>query len=131
MAEMCLELREEIVGAHGAYVRCATRNGANFILPGLYDRLARLLGHNMANGIVRDHPPPEIATAKVISVQDFGVASSFPSNVLHAAIEHGGLGVPKLLDETTKTRLQPVPETVCDFYPNNPNIPSRTRAKRQ
>ena len=58
MAEMCLELREEIVGAHGAYVRCATRNGANFILPGLYDRLARLLGHNMANGIVRDHPPP-------------------------------------------------------------------------
>ena len=51
IADMCLES----VGAHEAYIRCATRNGANLILSDLYDRLARLLGHNLANGTARDH----------------------------------------------------------------------------
>ena len=47
MAERCLKLHNEIVGAHEAYIRCATRNGAYLILPGLYDRLARLLGNSL------------------------------------------------------------------------------------
>ena len=38
--------------------------------------------------------------------RSLGVASSFPNDVLHATTEHDGLGVPKLLDETTKTRLR-------------------------
>jgi hypothetical protein len=37
--------------------------------------------------------------------RSLGVASSFPNNAFHAATEHGGLGVPRLLDEVTKTRL--------------------------
>ena len=67
---MCLELREEIVGAHKAYIRCATRNGAYLILPGLYDRLAWLFGHNLANGTVRDHTSKD-RDGKIISVQDW------------------------------------------------------------
>ena len=43
MAVKCLELHEEIGGAHEAHVRYAKRSGANLILSGLYDRLARLL----------------------------------------------------------------------------------------
>ena len=38
--------------------------------------------------------------------RSLGVASSFPNNVFHAATEHDGLGVPRLLDEITKTRLR-------------------------
>ena len=38
--------------------------------------------------------------------RSIGVASSFPNNVFHAATEHDGLGVPRLLDEITKTRLR-------------------------
>ena len=44
MEERCLKLHNEIDGAHGAYMRCAKRNGANHIRSGLHDRLARLLG---------------------------------------------------------------------------------------
>ena len=46
-AERCLKLHNEIDGAHGAYIRCAKRNGANLILSGLYDYLARLLGNSL------------------------------------------------------------------------------------
>ena len=38
--------------------------------------------------------------------RSLGVASSFPNDVFHAATEHDGLGVPRLLDEVTKTRLR-------------------------
>ena len=70
MAEMCLELREGNFGAHEAYIRCATRNGAYLILPGLYDRLDRLLGHRLANGTVRDHTLRD-RDGEIISVQDW------------------------------------------------------------
>ena len=38
--------------------------------------------------------------------RSLGVASSFPNDVFHAATEHDGLGVPRLTDEVTKTRLR-------------------------
>ena len=38
--------------------------------------------------------------------RSLGVASSFPNDVFHAATEHDGLGIPRLLDEITKTRLR-------------------------
>jgi hypothetical protein len=38
--------------------------------------------------------------------RSLGVASSFPNDVFHAATEHDGLGIPRLLDEVTKTRLR-------------------------
>ena len=38
--------------------------------------------------------------------RSLGVASSFPNDAFHAAIEHDGHGVPRLLDEVTKTRLR-------------------------
>ena len=54
MAEMCLELHEEIDGAHEVYIRCTKRNGANLIVSGLYDHLVRLLGGSLLGE--RDHP---------------------------------------------------------------------------
>ena len=68
MAEMCLDLREEIVGVHEAYRRCVTYNDANPILPGLYNRLAQLLGHSVL--AVRDHTPRD-RDGEIISVQDW------------------------------------------------------------
>jgi hypothetical protein len=38
--------------------------------------------------------------------RSLGVASSFPNDVFHAATEYDGLGIPRLLDEITKTRLR-------------------------
>ena len=79
MAEMCLKLREDFWGAHEACIRCATHNGANLILSGLYDRLARLLGQNLANGTVRDHPPRNrFGNSKIASVQDWLAISGMP-----------------------------------------------------
>ena len=57
MAERCLELHDEIEGAHEAYMRCAKRNAANLILSDLHDRLARLLGNSLLRE--RDHTPRE------------------------------------------------------------------------
>ena len=74
MAEKCLELHEEIDGAHEAYIRCAKRNAANLILSGLHDRLARLLGNSLLGE--RDHTPRRMDrnyrfTNEVISVQEW------------------------------------------------------------
>ena len=55
MAERCLEVYEEIEGAHEAHRRCAERNAANLILSGLHDHLARLLGSSLLEA--RDHTP--------------------------------------------------------------------------
>ena len=38
--------------------------------------------------------------------RSLGVASSFPNDIFHAATDHDGLGIPRLLDEVTKTRLR-------------------------
>ena len=53
--------------------------------------------------------------------RSLGVTSSFPNNVFHAAAEHNGLGVPRLLDEVTKTRLHHFQSMIA----------SRNRAERQ
>jgi len=36
--------------------------------------------------------------------RSLGVASSFPNDIFHAATDHDGLGIPRVLDEITKTR---------------------------
>ena len=73
MAERFSELYEEIEEAHEAYRRCAERNAANLILPGLHDHLARLLGNSPLEA--RDHTPRILgcdfrATNEVYFVQD-------------------------------------------------------------
>ena len=94
MAEMCLELREEIVGAaHEAYIRCAKCNGANLILSGLYDRLARLLEHSLLKE--RDHIPINcFGNSEIISVQDW-LAISGMTQPLAQKWECNGSNVPK------------------------------------
>ena len=75
MAEMCLKLHEEIDGAHEACIRCAEHNGANLILSGLYDRLARLLGGSLLGE--RDHTPRNrFGNGEVILVRDWLAISS-------------------------------------------------------
>ena len=104
MAEMYLKLREEVVGAHEAFMRCATRNGANLILSGLYDRLARLLGHNLANGTVRDHTLRD-RDGEIISVQDW-LAISGMTQPLAQKCECNGSNVSKdTLVKTFKSNL--------------------------
>ena len=49
ISERCSEIREEIVGAHEVYRRYAAHNDRHFVLPGLYDGLARLLGGSLAS----------------------------------------------------------------------------------
>ena len=53
--------------------------------------------------------------------RSLGVASSFPNNVLHAATEHDGIGVPRLLGEITKMRLRHFQSTMA----------SQNRSERQ
>ena len=77
MASMCLELSEEIVGAHEAYIRCAKRNGANLILSRLYDRLARLLGHSLL-----DERDPTRAAQQLSDMQLFVTADKADSTLV-------------------------------------------------
>ena len=80
MAERCLKLHNEIDGAHGAYVRCAKRNGANLILSGLYGRLAWLLVNSLLGE--RDHTPRNrFGNNEVISVQDWLATRGVPQSL--------------------------------------------------
>ena len=65
-------LREEIVGAHEVYGRCVTHNDAIPILPGLDDRLARLLAWAQSGELysARDQTPRD-RDGEIISVQDW------------------------------------------------------------
>ena len=76
MEERCLELHEEVDGAHEAYQRYAKHNAANPIASDLHDHLllARLLGGSLLG--FRDHPPRRLdcnvrVTNDVFSVQDW------------------------------------------------------------
>ena len=110
MAEMCLELRKEIAGAHEAYIRFATHNGANLILFLASTTIAwlgcfLLLGQNLANGTVRDQPPRD-RDGEITSVQDWLAISGMTKPLLAQKWKCNGPNVPKeTLVKTVKSNL--------------------------
>ena len=95
---MCLELREETVGAHETYIRCAKRNGANLILSGLYDRRARLLGHSLL-----DERDPTRAAQQLSDMQLFVTAGKADSTLVGGKHHPNSASQPRTNSGDTKS----------------------------
>ena len=108
MAERCLELHEEIEGAHEAYMRCAKRDAANLILSDLHDRLARLLGNSLLRE--RDHTPREMdhnfrCTGEITPVQEWMAIAGMTQPLAQRCERNGSIMPKETVVKTARSNL--------------------------